>query len=244
MGVVHITILGQYREVNAFVPSYYQHRSTVASRFGLERRNAPSILSYADTPDDLLSEIKASEIEEELESYGISTQTMFDRNEFEKALKYARLNDLRERKSKSFNEKGKKRTSSEKKTWAIWGKTKSRKRKNNAAREKWSSRWNEVASTAKDVLESLTKKSSDYSSTKENSVSSKNKNSRQQRYRMATEEGKAMNLSDLKKELTDRGISTTTFFEKSDMIDAYANAVAENVKNVGKKSRQHRKKKL
>merc|ERR1712032_445099 len=244
MGVVHITILGQYREVNAFVPSYYQHRSTAASRFGLERRNAPSILSYADTPDDLLSEMKASEIKEELESYGISTQTMFDRNEFEKALKYARLNDLRERKSKSFNEKGKKRTSSEKKTTSIWGKTKSRKRKNNAAREEWSSRWNEVASTAKDVLESLTKKSSDYSSTKENSVSSKNKNSRQQRYRMATEEGKAMNLSDLKKELTDRGISTTTFFQKSDMIDAYANAVAENVKNVGKKSRQHRKKKL
>jgi len=140
---------------------------------------------------------------------------------------------------KSFNVKGKKRTtsldSSGKETTFIWGKNESGKRKKNATREKWSARWNNVASTAKDILESLTKKSSDYFSTKEISASSKNKNHRQQRYRMATEEGKAMNLSDLKKELTDRGISTTSFFEKSDLIDSYANAVAENVKKVGKK---------
>merc|ERR1712125_3840 len=145
----------------------------------------------------------------ELESYGISTQSMFDRNEFEKALKEARLDNLRERTSEWFNEKEKKRTtsvdSSEKETTSIWGKTKSAgekmksaEGKNNATREKLSSRWKNIASTAKDVLKSHTKKSSDYSSSKENSVSSKNKNSRQQRYRMATEEGKAMNVSDLK----------------------------------------------
>merc|ERR1712232_418068 len=108
----------------------------------------------------------------ELESYGISTQSMFDRNEIEK------------KRTTSVD-------SSEKETTSIWGKTKSTEGKNNATREKLSSRWKNVASTAKDVLKSHTKKSSDYSSSKEDSVSSKNKNSRQQRYRMATEEGKA-----------------------------------------------------
>lgn len=39
-----------------------------------------------------------------------------------------------------------------------------------------------------------------------------------------------MKLSSLKKELQDRGISTSSFFEKSDLVTAYANAIADYVK--------------
>lgn len=37
-----------------------------------------------------------------------------------------------------------------------------------------------------------------------------------------------MKLSSLKKALQDRGISTNSFFEKSDLVKAYANAIADN----------------
>ena len=35
-----------------------------------------------------------------------------------------------------------------------------------------------------------------------------------------------------KKESIDRGISTASFFEKSDLVDAYANAVADNIERI------------
>lgn len=230
-----LPLSSQYREINAFVPTY-QRRSTAVSTFGRTRRTVPFILSYADTPDDSLSEMKASGMKKELESYGISTKSMFDRKEFEIALKEARLNDLKERKSKMTSENDKKvatsSNASKKEKTSIWGKTKSGDDKLNATREKWSSRWKNMASTAKEVLDSHTKKSSDNSSSKkEPSSSSPTKKTRQQRYELALEEGAAMKLSSLKKELKDRGISTRSFFEKSDLIDAYANAIADNIES-------------
>ena len=41
-----------------------------------------------------------------------------------------------------------------------------------------------------------------------------------------------MHISDLKKNLIDRGISTASFFEKSGLVDAYANAVADNIERI------------
>ena len=52
---------------------------------------------------------------------------------------------------------------------------------------------------------------------------------REEQYEAALEEGKSMTLSNLKKELKERGISTSSFFEKSDLIKAYANAIADGV---------------
>merc|ERR1712238_617883 len=69
-------------------------------------------------------------------------------------------------------------------------------------------------------------KSSSFSAATRNN-NSKN-NTRQQRYEVALKEGAAMKISRLKNELTDRGISTVSYFEKSDLIDAYANAIADN----------------
>ena len=41
-----------------------------------------------------------------------------------------------------------------------------------------------------------------------------------------------MQISDLKKESIDRRISTASFFGKSDLVDAYANAVADNIERI------------
>jgi len=240
IAAVHIIAL----PVQAFVvPKYNQQAST----FTQKRKTSPStILSYADTPEDSLPNMKASEMKKELESFGISTKSMFDRKEFEKALIEARLDDLKKRrKSKLTNEKDKKETtsvdSSETDTTSMWGKTKKKKEKNDDFREKMSSTWKNVASTAKNVLETHKKKSSDNSSSKEKSTSSKKKSARQRRFELAMEEGRAMKLSDLKNELTDRGISITSFFEKSDLIDAYANAIAENVKKLEYETKNDKK---
>jgi len=64
----------------------------------------------------------------------------------------------------------------------------------------------------------------------DNLVSSKNTNSTvvdentnaQERYKMALEEGRSMKVAVLKQELTKRGISINSSFEKSDLIKAYA----------------------
>ena len=99
-----------------------------------------------------------------------------------------------------------------------------------------------MASTAKEVLDSNSKKFSDYASSKDKSSSSSSSsssstssNNRQQRYDLALEEGAAMKLSSLKSELKNRGISTASFFEKSDLINAYANAIADSI-NSNKRS--------
>jgi hypothetical protein len=255
---------GQQFRVDAFVPTCHQPRSAITtSTFGRKGKTASSsLLWYAESPEDSLSEMKASDMKKELEeSYGVSTKSMFDKKEFEKALKDARLN--------SFSEKGKARAattttneqeeedkqestssnSSGKETTSVWGKPKTGDDNNkNETRENWSSRWKDVASTAKEVLDSNVKKFSDYASSKDKSSSSSSSspsssssssstssNTRQQRYDLALEEGAAMKLSSLKSELKDRGISTASFFEKSDLINAYANAIADNI-NSNKRS--------
>merc|ERR1712107_677442 len=215
--------------------------------------------------DYTLSEMKASEMKKELESYGISTKSMFDRKEFEKALKEARLEKLREiNMSKSVTNEtdrndssGNKEVKDEVLDSHYADPMKGRKVTKTSAKEKnWSSRWKSVASTAKDVLESHmnSKKKSSPSSSSHRSSSTEEKSmpktaktytsdSREQRYKLALEEGETMKLSDLKKELTDRGISTTSFFEKSDLIDAYACAIADNIKQTGSSTKKKKEEK-
>jgi len=53
-------------------------------------------------------------------------------------------------------------------------------------------------------------------------------NTRLERYEFALEEGRTMEISRLKQELRDRGITTGSFFEKVDLLEAYANAVADD----------------
>jgi hypothetical protein len=52
--------------------------------------------------------------------------------------------------------------------------------------------------------------------------------SREERYNQALKTAKAMKVGDLKKELQAKGVSTSSFFEKSEFVKAYAEAVTDN----------------
>merc|ERR1712166_878333 len=230
----------QYR-VDAFVPTCHQPRSAITtSTFGRKRKTAASsLLWFAESPEDSLSEMKASDMKRELQSYGVSTKSMFDKEEFEKALKDARLSGFKEkRKARAATTTTTTTNEEEQDDKEVSTSSNSSGKDSNQSktREKWSSRWKDMASTAKEVLDSNSKKFSDYASSKDKSSSSSSSsssstssNNRQQRYDLALEEGAAMKLSSLKSELKNRGISTASFFEKSDLINAYANAIADSI---------------
>lgn len=61
--------------------------------------------------------------------------------------------------------------------------------------------------------------------------SSSNKDmSRDDKIKAETEKAKKMKVGDIKKDLEGRGISTKSFFEKSEFVKAYAEAVVDGVK--------------
>lgn len=60
------------------------------------------------------------------------------------------------------------------------------------------------------------------------SSSSTSSSSREERYNEALLTAKTMKVGELKKDLQARGISTSSFFEKSEFVKAYAEAVADN----------------
>merc|ERR1712194_311488 len=268
MGYMVLLVPGQkhsnkeYILTEAFVPTYHYQSprsaaittSSSTSAYGRKKRkvvSSSSLLWYAESPEDsLISEMKSPDMKMELESYGISTKSMFDKKEFETALQEARrrkggLEDRRKTKvttttSTSSATTNKKDLKQEVATTSSDSSTEKRKNKNKTREKKKSSIWKDIASAAKEVLDSNAKKFSDSvssSSTKEKSSSfstatsnsnNNNSNTRQQRYELALKEGAAMKISKLKNELTGRGISTASYFEKSDLIDAYANAIADN----------------
>lgn len=53
---------------------------------------------------------------------------------------------------------------------------------------------------------------------------------RQEKIKEETAKAKAMSVGELRKELTNRGIKTNSFFEKSDFVKAYAEAVVDGVR--------------
>jgi len=125
--------------------------------------------------------MKASEMRKELESYGISTKSLFEKSEFVAALKKARAE----------------------------GKTPV----NGTASANASSSTGGFANTTNGA----SKKSS-----------SDDSKGREKRYQKAFKKAQKMKVGELKKELEGRGISTKSFFEKSEFVKAYAAAVADN----------------
>jgi len=251
----------EYILTEAFVPPTYHYQpprsaaittSSSTSAYGRKKRktvSSSSLLWYAESPEDsLLSEMKSPDMKMELESYGISTKSMFDKKEFETALQEARRNKdgLEDRRKTKVTTTNTSSATADKKDLKQEVATSSdssvekKKYKNKTREKKKSSIWKGIASAAKEVLDSNAKKFSDSvssSTTKEKSSSfsaatsnndNSKKNTRQQRYELALKEGAAMKISQLKNELTGRGISTASYFEKSDLIDAYANAIADN----------------
>ena len=141
-------------------------------------RRDPFIISrrtrlFAELPE--IDTMKASEMRKELESYGISTKSLFEKGEFIEALKKARAEGM----SSTTNSDEKTSTNGETVT--------------------------------------------------EEESSSETSASREERYQEALEIAKTMKVGDLKKELTSRGISTASFFEKTEFIKAYAEAIADNI---------------
>lgn len=134
---------------------------------------------YAELPS--IDKMKASEMRKELESYGISTKSLFEKSEFVAGLKKARAE------GKTPIDNGSKSSPPPPKA----GDTTS--------------------------SESVNGDASDASGP-----------SRDERYKEAFEKAKTMKVGELKKELTDRGISTKSFFEKSEFVKAYAEAIADN----------------
>ena len=63
----------------------------------------------------------------------------------------------------------------------------------------------------------------------EKEAGSSSKASREEKLKEAMEKGKTMKVKELKSELESRGVSTRTFFEKSEFVKAYAEAIADGV---------------
>ena len=149
-------------------------------------RRDPFIISrttrlFAELPE--IDTMKASEMRKELESYGISTKSLFEKGEFIEALKKARAEGM----SATTNS-------------------------------------DETSTNGETVTEEES--------------SSETSASREERYQEALEIAKTMKVGDLKKELTSRGISTASFFEKTQFIKAYAEAIADNIQGGSAKPRE------
>lgn len=264
-----LAISSNFDQAHAFVRNYRSPTSPLAvPNTDSKQQTAPSKLWYSEFPDTVL-ETNPSEIREELESYGISTDPFFETEAATREAAETRYGatdaDATTLPSETRNES---RSEDKRKT----------------IREKWSSKWEEVASAAKEVLEKFTTESSDDSTSgSSGNISSAEKwedvasaakevlekyatgfsgdattdsisddytgehyqsndqgsdfssfssptaaSTRLERFKFALEEGRNMEISRLKQELRDRGITTGSFFEKADLLEAYANAVADD----------------
>lgn len=84
--------------------------------------------------------------------------------------------------------------------------------------------------TAKQRSSASTTTSSTKNDSSSSPSSSDNKKTRAERIQEETAKAKLMSVGDLRKELTSRGIKTNAFFEKSEFVKAYADAVVDGVK--------------
>ena len=150
-------------------------------------RSHPAFSLYSATSDDVAS-MRVGEIKKELESYGISTKSFFEKSELVDALQKARADGLKPKSS---------------------------------------------ASTASSSSSSTSSSSSSSSSSSTSSTSSssepKDKRPREERLQEEMEKCKSMKAGELKKELEERGVSTKSFFEKSEFVKALAEARVDGV---------------
>jgi len=242
---------------HAFVSNHRSPRTpTMTANLGSERKTAPSILWYANSPDTI-SEKTASELRKELESYGVSTSSMFERREFEDALTKAKVIEMEKEKEEvhGTGNAQKSTTSSNNREEADRGESKNED-SSKTTQEKWSTKWENVVSAANEALGKYAagssgdssstkpyqsdKQGSDFASSSPStstpsplpspSPSPTKSMTRRERYENAFDEGRSMRVSRLKQELKDRGISSDSFFEKSELAKAYANSIVDGIK--------------
>jgi len=242
---------------HAFVSNHRSPRTrTMTENLGSDRGMAQSILWYTNSPGTI-SEKTASELRKELESYGVSTSSMFERREFEDALTKAKVMENEKEKEEVHGTGNAQKVTTSSNTR---NETDQKESKNedssNTTQEKWSTKWENVVSVAKEALgkyaagptgdSSSTKpyqsdnQNSDFASLSSStsmpspspspSPSPTKSRTRRERYEKALNKGRSMRVSRLKQELKERGISSNSFFEKSELAKAYANSIVDGIK--------------
>ena len=209
-----------FHQAHGFVRNY--RFPTMPSKAVNEVRNRespPTALWYTDT----ISEVDVEKFRAELESYyGSSTE------DFEEMIAtHPSYTEDEEGPIHSAKDSGSVSESSNKETWE-------------SIQQNLANKWEQVASVARETLQKVTTSSSrnlfgDHSSDDDGSNHSSKASfssrsvdtTQQERYERALVEGLSMSSSALKQELKARGMYTTgNFFEKSDLVKAYADAVA------------------
>lgn len=163
----------QVSQCEAFVPSHLSQRQAF-----LQRDNYVLYSSNADTLPEIAS-MRVGELKKELDSYGISTKSFFEKSELAEAVQKAR-------------DEGRKPVN-------------------------------------KSTTQTKTTSSTSSSSTSTARTETK---SREERIAEEMEKCLSMKAGDMKKELQSMGVSTKSFFEKSEFLKALAEARVDGVKKV------------
>jgi len=218
--VLHLS----FRQAHGFVRNFRFPTTPFAHRGAV-----PTMLWYAETVADTDAEIDVEGIREELESYYTIPTENFD--EMTEAEAYP-PSYTEEETIYDTNDSSNASESSNKTIWEN-------------IQQNLATKGEEMATVARETLQKFSSavSSSDlfdeHLSDDEGSEVSSNSSSssRQERYEIALTEGMSMSSSTLKQELKDRGMYTTgIFFEKSDLVKAYANAIADAVERKDSKT--------
>jgi hypothetical protein len=153
-----------------------------------------------------IQDMKLKEMKAELESYGISTRTFLEKREFLDALKKARDEGM-------TPVNGSSSTSSNGQTV-----------NNGEAGKGFKKEEAQTTTNRNDVK------------TNNDQKTPKGTGNRQQRLEEELEKAKNMKVGELRQRLKDMGINTKAFFEKSDFVKAYAEAIVDGVKATGSTS--------
>eukprot|EP00566_Odontella_aurita_P019958 CAMPEP_0113574316 /NCGR_PEP_ID=MMETSP0015_2-20120614/27081_1 /TAXON_ID=2838 /ORGANISM="Odontella" /LENGTH=292 /DNA_ID=CAMNT_0000477443 /DNA_START=168 /DNA_END=1043 /DNA_ORIENTATION=+ /assembly_acc=CAM_ASM_000160 len=166
--------------------------------------------STSDLPD--ADGMRAGEIKKELESYGISTRTFLEKSELVDALTRAREEGKTPRATTAGTAAATSATSTETETAEVGTESASEPKKKKKKRR------------TSVVVEDETDDSSSSSSSSEGAGKS-----RDDRVADAVSELRSTKASELRAELESRGISTKSFFEKSEFVRALAEARVDGV---------------
>lgn len=171
-----IALVALLINVQGFSP-HFTHRATSVTTF--------TQLNVSSSALPEVGSMKAGDLRTELQSYGISTKSFFEKSELIDAVNKARA----EGKSPKAN--------------------------------------------GKEAPSESTSKSTESKSTESKSTDSSSSKPRSERLAEEMEKCKSMKVGELKKELQSYGISTKSFFEKSEFVKALAEARVDGVKKAG-----------
>eukprot|EP00527_Entomoneis_sp_CCMP2396_P009876 CAMPEP_0198138066 /NCGR_PEP_ID=MMETSP1443-20131203/1502_1 /TAXON_ID=186043 /ORGANISM="Entomoneis sp., Strain CCMP2396" /LENGTH=203 /DNA_ID=CAMNT_0043799701 /DNA_START=162 /DNA_END=773 /DNA_ORIENTATION=+ len=153
------------------------------------------------SPIPEITKMRVGEIKKELESYGISTRTFLEKKEMVEALEKARSE----------------------------GKKASKKTK--ASADSTAESRSEVKNDSKKTKASSDSTAGETSVNGANASASSSSLPRSERIQQEMEKVKSTSVAELRKALKELGVRTTSFFEKSEFVRAYAEAIVDGVKS-------------